>query len=53
MDEHDVIIAGHGRHAAAERLGMEEVPVIRVAGLTEARRRALVLADTVRPSSSS
>ncbi|GJE17247.1 hypothetical protein AIGOOFII_1960 [Methylobacterium marchantiae] len=45
VDEHDVVIAGHGRLAAAMRIGMDEVPVIRVTGLSEAKRAALVLAD--------
>nr|WP_305078454.1 ParB N-terminal domain-containing protein [Methylobacterium sp.] len=44
-DEHGVIIAGHGRMAAAERLGLDRVPCIRVTGLSEHDRAALVLAD--------
>jgi hypothetical protein len=39
-----VIIAGHGRLLAARKLGMTEVPVIVIEGLTENQRRALVLA---------
>ena len=39
------IIAGHGRLAAARQLGMESVPVIVLAGLSETQRRQLVLAD--------
>jgi DNA modification methylase len=45
VDEHDLIIAGHGRLAAAARLGLESVPTIVIAGLWEAERRALALAD--------
>jgi DNA modification methylase len=45
IDEAGVIIAGHGRYAAAVLLGLPEVPVIRVEGLSEAKRRALALAD--------
>jgi len=45
VDEQDRVIAGHGRLAAAQSLGLAEVPVIVVAGLTDAQRRALVLAD--------
>lgn len=45
VDEHGVLIAGHGRLDAARKLGMQEVPVIRITGLTEARKAALVLAD--------
>jgi hypothetical protein len=40
-----VIIAGHARLAAARRLKMTEVPVIVLDHLSEAQRRALVLAD--------
>jgi ParB-like chromosome segregation protein Spo0J len=43
-DDRD-IIAGHGRLAAARQLGLEEVPVIQLVGLTELQRRQLVLAD--------
>jgi ParB-like chromosome segregation protein Spo0J len=45
IDEGSVVIAGHGRYAAAILLGLPEVPVIRVEGLSEAKRRALALAD--------
>jgi DNA modification methylase len=40
-----VIIAGHARLAAAQKLGMKEVPVIVLSHLSETQRRALVLAD--------
>src|ERR1017187_279281 len=40
-----VIIAGHARLLAARKWKMAEVPVIVLGHLTEARRRALVLAD--------
>jgi DNA modification methylase len=39
------IIAGHGRLAAARQLGLLEVPVIIIKGLSELQRRQLVLAD--------
>src|ERR1043165_7844127 len=39
------VIAGHGRLAAARLLGLPEVPVIPLGGLTEVQRRQLVLAD--------
>ena len=45
IDEDGVIIAGHGRYAAAKLLGLKEVPAIKVQGLSEAKRRALALAD--------
>jgi site-specific DNA-methyltransferase (adenine-specific) len=45
IDEADGIIAGHGRVLAARKLGMEKVPCIRLGHLTEAQRRAYVIAD--------
>jgi DNA modification methylase len=39
------VIAGHGRVKAAGLLGIESVPTIRLDGMTEAQRRAYVLAD--------
>ena len=41
----NVIIAGHGRLLAAQRLGLTEVPVICLPALTETQRKALVIAD--------
>ncbi|WP_260929350.1 site-specific DNA-methyltransferase [Novosphingobium sp. 9] len=39
------IVAGHGRVEAAKQLGMKTVPTITLSNLTEAERRAYVLAD--------
>src|ERR1700676_39284 len=39
------VVAGHGRLAAARKLGLTEVPVIALQGLSELQRRQLVLAD--------
>ncbi|GAM97969.1 DNA modification methylase [alpha proteobacterium U9-1i] len=39
------VIAGHGRLQAAELLGFETVPIIRLSHLTDAQKRAYVLAD--------
>jgi hypothetical protein len=39
------VIAGHGRLLAARKLGLNSVPVIELAGLSEAQKRAYVLAD--------
>src|SRR5271154_138234 len=39
------IIAGHGRLLAARELGLEEVPVIVLDHLTEAQKRAYIIAD--------
>lgn len=45
IDEDQGIIAGHGRLEAAKRLGMKEVPVLVLTGLTEAQKRAYIIAD--------
>lgn len=39
------IIAGHGRVAAAKLLGLKDVPVLRLSHLSEAERRAYIIAD--------
>jgi DNA modification methylase len=39
------IIAGHGRLMAARKLGMTKVPVIELNGMTEAQKKAYVIAD--------
>ncbi|MGE3622987.1 MAG: site-specific DNA-methyltransferase [Bdellovibrionales bacterium] len=45
VDERGVIVAGHGRLAAAHKLGMSQVPVIYLKHLTETQRRGLIIAD--------
>lgn len=45
IDEKDNIIAGHGRLMASKKLGMEEVPCIVLEGLTEAQKKAYIIAD--------
>ena len=45
IGEDGTLIAGHGRVLAARLLGMETVPTITLAGLSDTQRRALVLAD--------
>jgi DNA modification methylase len=45
VDGENGVIAGHARLMAARKLGMDEVPVIELAGLSEAQKRAYVLAD--------
>jgi len=42
---HNTIIAGHGRVMAAQSIGLGQVPCIRLAHLTDAQRRAYVIAD--------
>jgi len=39
------IIAGHGRLMAARKLKMDKVPVIELSGMTEAQKKAYVIAD--------
>jgi DNA modification methylase len=39
------IIAGHGRLLAAQKLGLTEIPVIVLDHLTEAQKRAYIIAD--------
>lgn len=41
----DNIIAGHGRLLASKKLKMEEVPCIVLSGLTEAQKKAYIIAD--------
>tara|TARA_B110000977_G_scaffold198896_1_gene284842 strand:+ start:1153 stop:2361 length:1209 start_codon:yes stop_codon:yes gene_type:complete len=45
IDDDGGIIAGHGRLMAAKKLGLDEVPCIRLGHLSEAQRKAYVIAD--------
>ena len=45
VDEVGTVLAGHGRLAAAESLGLETVPTVCIDHLTEVEKRAYVLAD--------
>src|SRR5215207_11403040 len=45
VDENDVILAGHGRLAAAKLLGLEMVPTIKAVGLTDTQKRLFAIAD--------
>jgi len=45
VDGQDGILAGHGRLEAAKQLGLAEVPVVVLDHLSEAQKRAYVLAD--------
>jgi len=45
VDGQNGIIAGHGRVMAAQKLGLTDLPVIEASHLTEAQRRAYVIAD--------
>ena len=45
IDAEDGIIAGHGRVMAARKLGLVDVPCIRLAHLSETQKRAYIIAD--------
>ncbi len=45
VDAKGVIVAGHGRVLAAQKLGLAQVPVVRLGHLTPAQTRAFRLAD--------
>ena len=45
IDADNCVIAGHGRLEAAKLLGIDRVPIIRIEDMTEAQKRAYVLAD--------
>ena len=45
IDGEEVIIAGHGRLKAAMSLGIDRVPAICIDDMTEAQKRAYILAD--------
>ena len=45
VDETGGIIAGHGRTLAAQKLGIDKVPVMVAKGWSEAKKRAYVIAD--------
>ena len=45
IDENNMILAGHGRYMAAQNLDLEKVPTIQIKNLTEAQKKAFVIAD--------
>jgi DNA modification methylase len=45
IDEHNELIAGHGRLLAAQKLGMATIDVFRIIGLSAAQKRRLRIAD--------
>ncbi len=45
VDETGMIIAGHGRILAAQKLGYDEAPVMEAEGWSDAQKRAYVIAD--------
>jgi ParB family transcriptional regulator, chromosome partitioning protein len=45
VDDEGGIVAGHGRVMAAKKLNLKEVPTITLIGLTEAQKKAYIIAD--------
>ena len=45
IDENDTLIAGHGRLLAAKEMGMDEIPCVRLSHLSDAQKKAYVIAD--------
>jgi len=45
IDAEGGIIAGHGSTMAARKLGLDEVPCIRLTNLTDAQKKAYIIAD--------
>mgnify|MGYP000962172143 CR=1 FL=1 len=45
VDKDNIVVIGHGRLLASKRLKLEQVPVVRVEGLTDKQIQALRLAD--------
>ena len=49
IDESGGLIAGHGRLMAAKKLDLKEVPCIVLSGLTDAQKKAYIIADNQLP----
>ena len=49
IDENNSLIAGHGRVMAAKKLNLDQVPCITLKGLTEAQKKAYIIADNQLP----
>lgn len=45
IDQDNMILAGHERVAAAQQLGLQKVPFVRLEHMTSSQKRAYVLAD--------
>ncbi len=45
IDEQKTIVAGHARVQAAKKIGLTQLPTIQVKHLSEAEKRAYILAD--------
>ncbi|MCL2888475.1 MAG: site-specific DNA-methyltransferase [Elusimicrobia bacterium] len=45
IDEKNMVLAGHGRLLAAQKLALKEVPIVRLKNLSETQKKAYVVAD--------
>lgn len=45
IDEKDFVLAGHGLLLAVKKIGIDSIPTITKTGLTDAQKRAYVIAD--------
>ena len=45
IDEDGTVLIGHGRLEAAKSMGLDEVPVVVMAGLSDEQKRGLIIAD--------
>lgn len=45
IDESNIILAGHGRYLAAQKLGLKEVPVVQALNLSETQKKAYRILD--------
>ena len=45
IDENDVILCGNGRTRAAIDIGLDEIPTIKLTHLSEAKKKAFIIAD--------
>ncbi|MFT6834386.1 MAG: DNA modification methylase [Francisellaceae bacterium] len=45
VDDDNGLIAGHGRIQAAKKLGIKDIPCIVLSGLSEAQKKAYIIAD--------
>lgn len=45
IDESNIVLVGHGRLLAAQKLGLQQVPTLQLKNLTEAQKRAYRILD--------
>ncbi len=45
IDENNIVLVGHGRLLAAQKMGLDEVPTICIVDLTEAQKKAYRIID--------